>query len=51
MYTGIPYGEYLDTPHCRVSIDNVRMKFSYKYKNYDFEKHQAIASIDLYSKR
>ena len=49
MYTGISYGEYLDTPHCRVSIDNVRMKFSYKYKNYDFEKHQAVESIDLYS--
>lgn len=51
MYNGIPYGEYLDTPQCRVSIDNVRMKFSYKYKNYDFEKHQAVTSIDLYSQK
>ena len=51
MYNGIPYGEYLDTPQCRVSIDNARMKFSYKYKNYDFEKHQAVASIDLYAKK
>lgn len=51
MYSGIPYGEYLDTPQCRVSIDNVRMKFSYKYKNYDFEKHEAISTIDLYSQK
>lgn len=50
MYTGISYGEYLDTLQCRVSIDNVRMKFSYKYKKYDFEKHQAVNTIDLYSK-
>lgn len=49
LYTGISYGEYLDTPYCRVSIDNVRMKFSYKYKNYDFEKHEAVATIDLLS--
>lgn len=49
MYSGIPYGNYLDTPQCRVSVDNVRMKFSYKYKNYDFEKRQAVSSIDLYS--
>lgn len=49
MYHGIPYGEYLDTPQCRVSIDNVRMKFSYKYKKYDFEKHEAVNTIDLYS--
>ena len=25
------------------------MKFTYKYKNYDFEKHRATSSIDLYS--
>lgn len=49
MYSGIPYGQYLDTPNCRVSIDNVRLKFSYKYKNYDFDKHEATTSIDLYS--
>lgn len=49
MYSGISYGEYLDTPQCRVSIDNVRMKFSYRYKNYDFEKREAVLSIDLCS--
>ena len=51
MYTGISYGVFLDTPQCRVSIDNVRMKFSYKYKNFNFEKHQATTSIDLHSKK
>lgn len=51
LYTEISYGEYLDTPQCRVSIDNVRMKFSYKYKNYDFEKHEAVTTIDLCSQR
>ena len=50
MYNGIPYGEYLETSYCRVSIDSVRMKFSYKYKNYDFEKHEAVPTIDLYSR-
>ena len=50
MYTGISYGDFLDTPYCRVSLDNVRMKFSYKYKNYDFEKYQAVESIDIYSR-
>lgn len=50
MYTGISYGDFLDTPYCRVSLDNARMKFSYKYKNYDFEKYQAVESIDLYSR-
>lgn len=49
MYHGIHYGEYLDTPYCRVSLDNVRMKFLYKYKNYDFEKFRAVESVDLYS--
>lgn len=49
MYNGIPYGSYLDTPQCRVSIDNVRMKFTYKYKKYDFEKHQAVTAIDQLS--
>lgn len=51
MYTGIPYGRYLDTPRCRVSVDNVRMKFSYKYKSYDFQKHEATTAIDIYSER
>ena len=49
MYSGIRYGQYLDTSQCRISIDNVRMKFSYKYKKYDYEKHQAVESIELYS--
>lgn len=49
MYSGISYGEYLDTPQCRVSVDNVRMKFSYKYRNYDFEKHDTVQTIDLLS--
>ncbi len=51
MYTGISYGRYLDTPRCRVSLDNVRMKFSYKYKSYDFQRHEATTAIDLYSQR
>ena len=51
MYSGISYGEYLDTPQCRVSVDNVRLKFSYKYKNYDFGKHEVVQTIDLLSKK
>ncbi len=47
MFTGISYGQHLDTPQCRVSVDNVRMKFTYKNKNYDFNKHEPVASINL----
>lgn len=50
MYTGISYGEFFDTPYCRVSVDNLRLKFSYRYKRYDFEKHRVDTAIDLYSK-
>lgn len=49
MYRGIPYGQYLDTPRCRVSIDNLRMKFSYKGKAYDFERKEVVAAIDYYT--
>ena len=51
MYNGISYGDFLDTPQCRVSIDNVRLKFSYKYRNFDFEKRQGVNTIDLLSQR
>lgn len=51
MFAGIPYGDFFDTPQCRVSIDNVRMKFTYKNTNYDFEKRETLTSVDLYSER
>lgn len=51
MYNGISYGQYFDTPQCRISLDNVRLKFSYKYRHYDFEKRKTDTSIDLLSQR
>ena len=51
MYAGIPYGDFFDTPQCRVSIDNVRIKFSYKHTKYDFEKYETLNAIDLYSEK
>ena len=39
MYDGIPYGRYLDTSSCRVSVDSIRLKFTYKYQNYSYEKN------------
>lgn len=51
MYDGISYGQYFDTPQCRISLDNVRLKFSYKYRHYDFEKRKPNSSIDLVSER
>ena len=50
MYDGIPYGRYLDTSSCRVSVDNIRLKFTYKYQNFDCEKKETILSIDQLSK-
>lgn len=49
MFCGIPYGLYLDTDTCRVSIDNIRLKFEYKYNNYDFDHRQTVTSVDLIS--
>lgn len=49
MFCGIPYGLYLDTDTCRVSIDNIRLKFEYKYKNYDFDHRQTVTSVELIS--
>lgn len=49
MYEGIPYGRYLDTSVCRVSIDNIRLKFTYKYQNYSYEQHCSVPSIDKIS--
>lgn len=50
MYAGIPYGQFLDISFCRISVDSVRLKYSYKYKKYNFEKGMAESTIDLYSK-
>ena len=49
MFCGIPYGLYLDTDTCRVSIDNIRLKFEYKYNNYDFDHRHTVTSVDLIS--
>lgn len=49
MYTGISYREYLDTSIGRCSIDNVRIKFTYKLATYDWNKHEAVPSIDCIS--
>lgn len=50
MYDGIPYGRYLDTSSCRLSVDNIRLKFTYKYQNFDCEKKETTLSIDRLSK-
>ncbi len=46
MYSGIPYGDFCDLSGCRVSIDNVRMKFAYKAKRFDFEAQQTVDTLD-----
>ncbi len=45
MYTGIPYGDFCDLPGCRVSIDNVRMKFVYRAKRFDFEAQKTCDTL------
>lgn len=49
MYDGIPYNLFLDTDLCRVSVDNIRLKFTYKYNNFDFDKRRTVASVDAIS--
>ncbi len=49
MYTGIPYGQYLDTPICRISVDSVRLKFQYMEKAYDFEKRKLVETLNRLS--
>lgn len=49
MFCGIPYGLYFDTDTCRVSIDNIRLKFEYKCNNYDFNHSHTVTSVDLIS--
>ena len=49
MYDGIPYGRYLDTSSCRVSVDSIRLKFTYKYQNYSYEKKCSVTTIDQLS--
>ncbi|MDY3282797.1 hypothetical protein [Dysosmobacter sp.] len=46
MYSGIPYGAFYDDPYCRVSVDNVRMKFTYKYKGFDHDKREPVLAVD-----
>ncbi len=51
MFCGIPYGLYFDTNTCRVSIDNIRLKFEYKYTIYNFDHRQTVTSVDLISRQ
>lgn len=50
MFEGVPYNLYLDTDLCRVSIDNIRLRFEYKYQTYSFDKHSTVATIDEISR-
>lgn len=49
MYKGISYGLYYDSDRCRVSVDNIRLKFVYKYQRYSWEKGFSVLSIDSIS--
>lgn len=46
MFSGIPYNRFLDTPLGRWSIDSLRVKFTYPYKTYNFESHEAEETIN-----
>lgn len=45
-YAGIPYGRYLDAAPGRWSIDSLRVKFTYPYKTYCFETHEADLTLN-----
>lgn len=48
-FAGVPYGLFLDTDSCRVSIDNIRLKFCYKFSRYSWRRGEAVPSIDSIS--
>lgn len=49
MYSGISYGLYCDFPSCRVSIDSIRLKFTYALKSFVWSRGSSILSIDKMS--
>ena len=49
LYAGIPYGLYLDTSVGRCSVDNIRIKFTYKFRSYDWNKHCVVPAVDYIS--
>lgn len=49
MYSGISYGLYCDFPSCRVSIDSVRLKFTYALNSFVWSRGFSILSIDKMS--
>lgn len=48
-FDGIPYARYLDTSIGRCSIDNLRVKFTYKLSVYNWSKGCSVPSIDFIS--
>lgn len=48
-YAGIPYGFYFDTSVGRCSIDNIRIKFTYKFSAYDWDKKCVVPAVDYIS--
>lgn len=51
MYDGIAYGRYLDNGDWRVSIDNIRIKYVYKWQRYNYDRRQAYLSVDEVCRR
>ena len=49
MYSGISYGLYCDFLSCRVSIDSVRLKFTYALNSFVWSRGFSILSIDKMS--
>lgn len=45
-FSDIPYGLCLDTSIGRCSVDNIRVKFSYMYTTYNYDKRCTVPSID-----
>lgn len=43
--SGISYHWCFDTAGCTVSVDNIRIKFTYKYQHYSFDRRVAVPSV------
>lgn len=48
-FAGIPYTQYFDDLSGRYSIDNVRIKFVYDTKFYDYDTHETKSTLEYLS--
>lgn len=51
LFAGIDYGSYLDVDNCRVSVDNMRLRFCYNESSYSFNFQQSYDTMAYYRRK